>query len=137
MRNILCIYGSLIDKKPRKILSMMIDKHKNLVGNKLEFIQKYFRLYDIEPEMLYKIAQQYPNAHEKRSINQFFEPERYSSDFEDDIMNFMLLIITELFEKLDESNHSTTQSNDFGIRTVIIFMLDNAEMMNETDWKFY
>ena len=48
MRLILCNYANTLDKKPKKIFTMLIDKYRTFIGNKLDFIQEYFKIYDGE-----------------------------------------------------------------------------------------
>jgi len=52
MRTILCNYANILDKKPKKILAMLIDKYRSFIGNKLDFVQEYFKIYDVESQLI-------------------------------------------------------------------------------------
>lgn len=38
MRTLLLILSSILDKKPRKVLSQLVEKNQNMVGNKLKYV---------------------------------------------------------------------------------------------------
>ena len=61
----------------------------------------------------------------------FHEPIRYDEDFEEDILIFMQNLIQESFEII------STQKSTITLNTAIIFIIDNASLMNEIDWKLY
>lgn len=113
----------------------MIQNFANIVGNKLQFIKDFFNIHDMNPEPLKEIEAQHPQI-PCSPRTAFFEPERFESEFEEDVMSFFLEVIIETLEKL-QTPEVQAQERDQPLCQALILVLDNASMMSQIDWKFY
>lgn len=52
-------------------------------------------------------------------------------------MLFFTEIIFEILQKFEEIERQQAEKEDFPIKTVLVFILDNVSYMNESDWRFY
>lgn len=59
MRTLLLVLASVLDKKPRKVLSQLIEKYSAFVGNKLKFVQEYFKIHDLDAKMFEQLSSQH------------------------------------------------------------------------------
>lgn len=126
-----------MDKKPRKVLSQLVDKFSGLVGNKLLFIQEYFKIHDLDAKVLQNLSTNHVQLAVK-PLTRFHEPRRFEEEFEDDIMTFFQMIIVETFEEIEKVQTAIQEKNlGYSLKTVIVFLLDNVSLMSEVDWKFY
>lgn len=101
MRTLLFTLASISDKKPRKVLSQLIEKFSSFVGNKLSFIQEYFKINEIDADVLQQIQSNFKQLQWK-PLTRFHEAKRYDDEFEDDVMTFFQMMIVETFDRLDK-----------------------------------
>jgi hypothetical protein len=135
LRTLLNHISSIYDKKPYKILMQIIEEHPQRSANKLQFLVDYFHLGELDPVFTKKMAVAYPQLeHQKRT--KFYEPTRYGSRFEEDVLQFFVQLITECLEKIIQWQ-ATTQDKGFTISTMVAFIIDNAQCMQEVDWKLH
>jgi len=137
MRTLLLTLANMLDKKPRKVLSQLVDKFSGLVGNKLLFIQEYFKIHDLDTKVLQNLSTNHVQMAVK-PLTRFHEARRFEDEFEDDVMTFFQMMIVETFEEI-EKIQTTIQEKNIGhtLKTVIVFLLDNVSLMSEVDWKFF
>ena len=136
LRSLLSHVASMYEKKPYKILMQVIESVPREQGkNKLQFLTDFFNLGSLDADFVARVQQYNPQLpHQKRT--QFFEPVRYDIQFETQVLQFFLGFVKKCME-MAISWQNNTLDKGFEVNTLIIFILDNASLMNEVDWRLF
>jgi hypothetical protein len=69
-------------------------------------------------------------------LGDFASVTHYDKNTEAEFMEFLLAMIIELMQKMEEYFQVTKKEEETPTRSVLVIFLDNVSGMNQSDWRF-